>query len=121
MNNIIEFKINEVPDSPNKLLGAHWSKRKRHADKWKRLVWAKTWQLVPDQPFKKAKLTMIRFSTHKLDDDNLRSSFKAVVDALVAMNILVDDNPDVIGSPDVRQESTTRDKKCITVRVEGLE
>lgn len=121
MSYVLEFKINQLPDSPNKLLGAHWTRRKKHADKWLRFVWAKVLEKkLPPEPLKKAKLTLIRYSTHKLDADNLRSSFKAVVDALVKVGVIVDDNTDVIGEPTVSQESTTRDQKCIYVKVEGI-
>lgn len=121
MSYILEFKISQLPDSPNKLLGAHWTRRKKHADKWLRLVWAKVLQEeAPPEPLKKAKLTLVRYSTHKLDSDNLRSSFKAVVDALVKVGVIVDDDMDVIGEPEVRQEPTTRENKFIYVKVEEI-
>lgn len=120
MSYVLEFKIDDIPESPNKLLGRHWTIRKRHADKWHRLVWSKVWFVKPPVPLEKAKVTLTRYSTGKLDADNLRSSFKAVVDGLVKWGVIVDDNMDVIGEPIVKQEPTSRGKKCITVRVEEV-
>lgn len=120
MTYTLEFQINALTDSPNKLLGAHWTTRKRYADKWKRLVWAKVWHLKPPAPLTKARVTLERHSPRKMDADNVRSSFKPVMDALVQWGVLLDDNTDVIGEPVVIQAKSTNKCKFIKVTVEGL-
>ncbi len=116
----LEFTIQQTPDSPNALLGAHWTVRKRHADKWRRLVWAKVWHVKPLEPLKRAKLTLIRYSIKKMDADNARSSFKPICDALVHWGVIVDDNVNVVGEPIVLQEPAKMRQKSIRIKIEEI-
>jgi Holliday junction resolvase RusA-like endonuclease len=116
----LKFEINHAPESPNRILGSHWTVRQRHAKKWERLVWAKVWNHRPPAPLKKAKLELVRYSVRKMDADNLRSSFKPICDALVKNQIIRDDSYDVIGEPVVRQEKTKRGIKKIEVFVQEI-
>lgn len=116
----LEFKIAETPDSPNRLLGAHWTKRAGYAKKWERIVWKHVWQQLPQKPLNRAKVTLTRFSTKKMDADNARSSFKPVMDALVKLGVLADDSPSVVGEPQVLQEKAPLRQKGIVVRIEEV-
>lgn len=121
MSYVLEFSVPTLPKSPNQLLGAHWAVRANHAKRWERLIWAYVWPRKPAAPLKKAKLTLIRHSIRVMDADNLRSSFKPVVDALVKLGIIADDSMAVIGEPIVRHERTRRKEQKITIIVEGLD
>lgn len=115
----LEFKHFELPATPNQLLGAHWSKRAKHANKWERLVWKYVWPFKPAQPLRRATLTFMRGSSRELDPDNLPGSFKAVQDALVKCGIILDDNNNVITAYYL-QEKAPPGKGYVKVRVEGF-
>lgn len=122
MSYLLEFEIQKLPKMPNELLGARWSVRAGHAKVWQREVWAKVWPLRPESgPLKKAKLTLVRCSSRRPDNDGLSGSFKAVIDALVKNQIIIDDTDEVIGWPTYLHETTSPRKGGIRVKVEGVE
>lgn len=91
----IEFAIAGLPKTPNALLGAPWQVRAGHAKKWQRYVELAIGLngALPATPLKRAEVWLTRCSSGSLDDEGLRGSFKAVVDALVRLGVLEDDSP----------------------------
>lgn len=80
----LEFKIDGLPKTINAFLSKGWKVRWAHSKKWKMFVEHAVLRSggYPPQPLKKAKVTMVRHSSRKLDRDNLYGSFKPVIDAL---------------------------------------
>lgn len=115
---IFEFEINALPKTPNSLLGSHWRMRSQHSLKWRKLVAEVLVQAraIPEEPLSKAAITLIRCSAREPDFDGLTGSFKAVLDALVRMGVIVDDRPSVIGVPSYGWEYAKKGK--IKVRIE---
>jgi Holliday junction resolvase RusA-like endonuclease len=109
-----------LPKSPNDLLGAHWRQRSKHAKEWQEAVWAYLLKAggKPPAPLTRARLSLIRYSSVEPDRDNLRGSFKAVVDGLVKAGVLVDDTSAVIGEPYVHWIKAPPRKGMIQVIVE---
>jgi Holliday junction resolvase RusA-like endonuclease len=116
----LEFDLPGLPKSPNELLGKHWRVRSRHANQWKTAVNMITAGRRPLKPLTFARLMMVRCSSVEPDDDNLRSSFKPIVDGLVNSGIISDDSSAVIGSPVVLWEKEAPRKGRIRVLVEEL-
>lgn len=84
---------------------SHWKARWVESKKWKREVGERIvyGRLGPDEPLKHARLILTRYAYgRRPDSDNLRSSFKHILDGLVEARVLIDDSPDVIGEPEVR-------------------
>lgn len=107
---MIEFEIYELPKLPNALYRRHWSVVMKESKKWQRLI---SEQLLINrvafkEPLKKAKLTITRFSVREPDFDNLVSSGKFVIDALVKNNVLVDDKVSIIGESKYLWQKATR-------------
>lgn len=117
----LEFELIGLPKSPNQLLGAHWTIRSGHAKKWKKLVGKAVEKKCPPTPLEKAKVTLIRYSAAKsMDRDNLRSSFKPIVDALKLYGVIVDDAPEVIGEPVVEHMPGGRGAGKVKIIVESI-
>lgn len=98
----LEIEIMGLPKRINQTSGSHWSVRHREAQKWHKRLQGKmllTRQQRPPLPLKKAKLTLIRYSSRAPDADGTVSSFKHIIDALVKEAIIIDDNYTVIGMP----------------------
>lgn len=116
------FTVRELPKTPNELLGAHWRVRSGHAKKWLRAV-ENAFAIVgkPDRPLDHALVAFtLRTSGKAMDDDNLRSRFKAVADALVKAKVIVDDSPAHMTATYVQEKAAPREGS-ITVRVESVE
>ena len=89
----------EIPGLPQLQNGAfgHWSARRRHDARWKQLVAYKCIGQRPKDPLERAFVVCTRYSAANKapDDDNLRASFKPLIDGLVWRGmILVDDSPE---------------------------
>lgn len=110
------FTTRTLTPSRNPKSGAsgHWAARYRD-DKRLKSSWAwdiKTGLLPghPDKPLERARVTITRHSTGRLDEDNLKGGVKGLVDVLkpaskrnpLGMGLIEDDNPDVLAL-DVRQ------------------
>lgn len=115
-----EIEIEGLPKTPNELLGRHWRTRAAHAKKWMKLVAAHANQFKPPYPLTSAALSLTRMSSVQPDHDGLSGSFKAVIDALVKLEILADDTPTVIGKPDYRWEKAPPKKGKIKIKVEEM-
>lgn len=102
----LSFEINALPKITTNA-NSSWKARWVEARRWHRLVdevVTYTHQ-QPPQPILKAHVILTRFAFgRRPDSDNLRSSFKHVLDALVKSQVLVDDSHAVIGEPEVYWE-----------------
>ena len=120
---VLDLEINGLPKMSLNA-NSSWRARYGEARKWKNLVvqYVVLGQRRPPEPLKKAKLILTRYAFgRKPDHDNLRASFKHVVDGLVEAGVLIDDSPDVIGEPIVRHESIGRKQGKIRIQVFALE
>lgn len=81
----------DVPKSPNKRRGEHWSRSSKYAKYWKDLVRSQI-----DNSHKpcrvKMRVNISQMRKRKLDKDNLYGSSKPCLDALVAWKLLRDDS-----------------------------
>lgn len=118
---LLELEIEGLPKFTSNA-NQHWKARWLEAKKWKKLVTTKIhFKNKPESPLEKARLTLTRFAHgRKPDADNLRSSFKHVIDALVESGVLADDRPDVIGEPAVFHEPAKPGQGKIRIVVEGV-
>jgi hypothetical protein len=85
----------------------HWRTKKREREAWFGFVAYSTHGKRPPLPLKHAEVTLTRYSSVEPDADNLRASFKPVMDALTARHkhglaIIEDDAPTCIGHPRVQ-------------------
>jgi Holliday junction resolvase RusA-like endonuclease len=116
----IAFAVAGLTKSPNALLGSHWRTRSGHAKKWMEHV-----RLAinlngkfPPVPLKRAEIWCLRLSSGKaMDEDNLGSSFKVILDALKKLQVIEDDSKKhVIVHYD--QDKAPPGKGSIQIRVE---
>lgn len=117
----LDIIIPALPKRINQTAGRHWRVKHKESKKWVRLVGAHVRWNFPKQALKKAKLTLIRGSSVEPDPDNLAHSFKSVCDALVKLNIIIDDKTSVIGKPDYQWVKATPRKGFVRVIVEEQE
>lgn len=95
----------EIPGLPSLQSGSfgHWSDRRKHDKRWRQLVGWETLGKRPGKPLARAFVVCTRYSATSTapDDDNLRASFKPLIDGLVGdrndptdpTSILADDSP----------------------------
>jgi Holliday junction resolvase RusA-like endonuclease len=69
---------------------------KHDKDNWLLYIKFATYTKTPDKPLTKAKVTITRHSSKEPDCDNLYGAMKPVLDALVKLQIILDDRPSVI-------------------------
>jgi Holliday junction resolvase RusA-like endonuclease len=118
---MIIFVIKDLPKMPNTLIRKHWAIVTKEKNKWHGLVKLYLRHNVPVAPFKKAKLTLIRFSTRAPDYDGLVGSFKYVVDGLVKAGVIIDDKVSVIGHSQYKWEKCKKLEARIEVTIEPIE
>lgn len=110
---MIKLSIPQVPLSINETRGMNIHKLKRIKDMWVDEVWAEIvkqrYKIGIKDSLKKAKISIkIFFKTNaKRDADNYPC--KEVIDAIKNNGLIIDDNYDVIGKPDI--DITGRDKE----------
>lgn len=112
------FVIEGLPKTYNSIGRQHWSVKAKEARLWIGLVRVSL-KDIPSIPFKKAKLTLTRFSTSRPDPDGLASSFKHVIDGLVRAGVIENDKFENIGSPEYKWEKGTAKKGFIKVEIES--
>jgi hypothetical protein len=117
---VIEITIDEPTPSLNVLLGHHWTRRKKHRERWhwltkQALGAAQVW-VRPN--WTRANLTIDRYGPRMLDADNFRAGTKFLTDSLVQAGIIVNDTPAVIGEPALRQ-IIGKERKTV-VRIEEV-
>jgi hypothetical protein len=119
---IIAIELQGLPKMTNSNSRKHWSHQYREATKWKKavLMAANENQLIPIEPFAKAKLTLVRFSSSSPDSDGLVSSFKHLIDGLVEAGILANDKFENIGMPDYKWEKCPPKKGKVVIVVEKV-
>jgi hypothetical protein len=117
----VELVIVGLPKTPNQLLGAHWRVRSNNAAKWKGLVAEAIKQAggAPTEPLPFARIHCTRVSSGKMDDDNLRGSFKSVIDGLKACGVIQDDSKEHVEVTYTQERGPSGHGK-IKVRVEAL-
>jgi Holliday junction resolvase RusA-like endonuclease len=117
----LNLKIEGLPKATANA-NQHWKARWVEAKKWKGLVF---WEIDatkrPRKPLDKARVTLTRCAHgRKPDRDNLITSFKHVIDALVEAQVLLDDNQDVITEINYHWEPASPGQGCILIKVEEL-
>lgn len=117
---MIVLEYDEPTPSLNLLYGDHWSRRHKHRKKWGWLTRAALLKAkVHERPrWARARVTVERYGKNICDADNVRAGAKALMDSLVAEQIILDDSPAVIGEP-VFIQHAGKARKTI-VRIEGL-
>ena len=99
---MISFEIPGLPKGANQLNYQHWRSAQRERDRWYQEVRFALVGKIPRVPLAKARLVLERHSSVPIDPDQLASSFKYVVDALVHYRVLVDDALKNIGMPEYK-------------------
>ncbi len=83
--------IQDVPPSPNRVLGKHWSTKAGEKDKWILLVRS---LILPGRAQQERKQVLITLChSRRYDVDNAYAAVKPLVDALKHWNIIWDDSP----------------------------
>jgi len=102
---MIVLNFDEATPSINVHYGHHWSKKHKLRMRWHWLVKAEVrrQQISIPPKWAKAKICIERHGPRLLDSDNCRAGMKPLIDALVREEIILDDNPNVIGEPEVKQ------------------
>lgn len=102
---MIVLVFDEPTPSINVHYGHHWSKKHALRNRWWRLTQAalrRSSIFIPPK-WPKAKIRIERYGPRILDADNCRAGMKALIDALVHEGVITDDNPGVIGEPEIKQ------------------
>lgn len=98
----------------------HWRARQKENNRvyleMRHILGAACWF----KPFDQCTLTITRYGSRALDDDNLAGGFKFLIDALVKNNIIADDNPGCIIGKDYRQEKCARKNERTLIEVEEI-
>jgi hypothetical protein len=115
---ILQFEVQDLPHTTNSIGRKHWSVKAKEARKWREYVYCQAYNARPPQPLQKAKVTLIRRSSHSPDPDGLVSSFKHTIDGLVQAKVIANDKYDNIGMPDYRWEKAPPNQGSIKVIVE---
>lgn len=100
----------------------HWAKYKKLREQWEMIVLAHVMgqRVMPVPSLARARITLTRRSSVEPDADNLRFSWKPVLDALKRCGIILDDKPAVIGTPVCIWEKAKPKQGSITVLVEEI-
>ena len=96
--------------------------RGKYRERWHKRVAEQTLGKRPKQPLTQARVRLVRASCtdqNRMDADNLRYSFKAVLDGFVACGLLADDCYAVIGEPEVTTTHAPKGSGWISVEIEG--
>ena len=122
---VVKFTLPGLPKSAN---GAHgnWYAAAAQKKEWRTNAgWAckeamQNAGVMDDIPWKKVRLTCTRFSTVKMDFDNLVISFKNCVDSLKDCGLITDDNQDIIVERFYNAAAAKRGQGHIEIMVERL-
>ncbi len=110
-----------LPKPVNRLTGEHWAVRFKNARMWKQAVMAATYGRRPPVPLERARLTLTRISSCSPDPDGLVSSFKAIIDGLIAAKILENDRAKNIGMPIYKWIKGKPKQGKVIIEVEEIE
>jgi len=114
---VISLTIPELPESLNKILNWHWTKRKQYKDRCHMLVKSEINRQGLTK-FKGCVIIKYRFcfdNHHKRDADNFLAGCKYFQDELKE-NLLEDDNMDIIKGLEFDYEIGKERKTIITIR-----
>lgn len=102
---MIVLVFDEPTPSINVHYGHHWSKKHALRERWMWLVKRelRRQQIWVPPKWSKARIRIERYGPRMLDADNARAGMKPLIDRLVQEGIITDDNPSVIGEPEVKQ------------------
>jgi Holliday junction resolvase RusA-like endonuclease len=75
----------------------------------------------PPAPLKRAKLTLVRYSSVSPDFDGLVSSWKAPIDGLIHAGVIEDDSMEHIGVPAFHWEKAPPKRGKIFIGVEEMQ
>ena len=106
--------IPRVPLSPNKLLGKHWSAKAKEKKLWNDEIWlAVGTRWVRFEATGKRKVTITLYNARQYDRDNAWASVKPILDAMVALGLLVDDASSYCELQVLQEKSTRKDKRTV--------
>lgn len=105
---------------PNALIRKHWAVVMKEKNKWHGLVRLFLGPQTPKAPFKKARLSLTRYSTRSPDYDGLVGSFKYVLDGLVKAGVIEDDKAAVIGQSEYKWVQASKANQKIEVSIEDV-
>ena len=116
----LEFSIDQLTPL-NSADNTHWRKRNKTKKQFEILVWQQILNRRPVLPLRFARVQIVRHSTNEPDYDNLVSSAKFLLDALVNNGVIRDDKPGVIGRPECHWQKAAPKKGKMTIRVVELQ
>jgi hypothetical protein len=87
----VRLTLPDIPKSPNRRRGEHWSRSSKYAEYWKQLVRAQIDNSHKPQR-KRCTVTISQMRKRALDRDNLWASVKPLVDALTFWCLIFDDS-----------------------------
>jgi hypothetical protein len=115
------FETGWVPDSLNVTLTKHRFRRDHVRKAWDNLIWHCSLRAKPKVPLERFRVRVERHSSRLLDFDNMVSSFKDVIDAMVTVGILAGDEYKRSGSWSVEQfKCSTKTKRIVVEIVEVI-
>lgn len=117
----LEFFLNGVPESMNKVMRMHWAKRNGYFARWYQDVARAIGVRKPPQPLKRVRLIFERHAYRTLDFDGCVASMKPIADGLVHAGVLEDDTWKITGKWDVGQQYRPKGQECVYVRVDERE
>ena len=119
----MKFILRTLPPSPNWMLRAHWSKRRKLKSNyaWEMLSQmkplAKPGSIITGPGFETAHITITRYAVQLLDPDNLPASMKIPIDALRLAGVIVDDSPAHITLEVTQQRVNHRKEQRVEIEV----
>lgn len=115
-----DFVTSWVPDSLNAALAKHHFKRHQIRRAWDSLLHHSSMNRRPPRALERYHVSVKRYAARDLDFDNLVSSFKDVIDAMVTVGILAGDEYKRTGPWTVAQEKVKGKEARIHVSITEL-
>jgi len=116
----IHFTLQGLPKLLNASSGSHYRAVAAERRKWKLLVKQITLGQVPPEPWRRAEVTVTRYSARCPDYDGLVSGAKSVIDGLTEAGIILDDSMHHIGMPQFRWAKAKPGEGRVEVQVDRL-
>ena len=125
---MIQLSIPQVPLSENKIRSLMWTDYGKVQLREIRGLWFDEVslycrgdsRLLERLPFKKARVTIKIFFKTKRNRDTLNYPCKEVIDAIKNNGIIVDDNYDVIGKPDIDITGIDKNNPRTVIEIEEI-
>lgn len=119
MNYLAHLKINFLPSILTNSR-AHWSAKHREIKTMQKHIRVALGRLIPEKPLKKINIELVRHSSVQPDFDNLVSSFKGAIDALVIFGVIENDKPENIAAQKYSWKKAPPKMGCIEIFIEGV-